>query len=135
MSTCTHYLPTTNDGGHCRINAFGNGVMVGPKICRVCPSYDGPAPAVAAGDDRGVASTVHSRLPGLGTVVEKIAKPFARVLKSDCLDDRGALKLESGCAKRRDALNRVRLPSIGRDALPRVQADQQVGPTAGEVSS
>jgi hypothetical protein len=29
----------------------------------------------------------------------------------------------------------VRLPSIGRDALPRVQADQQVGPTAGEVSS
>jgi hypothetical protein len=44
---------------------------------------------------------------GLGDLVEILAKPVARILKLDCLDDQGKLKPESGCAKRRDGLNRL----------------------------
>ena len=44
---------------------------------------------------------------GLGDIVEMLAKPVARILKMDCLDKDGKLKPESGCAKRRHALNRI----------------------------
>ena len=47
---------------------------------------------------------------GLGDIIERAAKPFARAIGADCLDAHGALKPDSGCAKRRDALNRVRWP-------------------------
>ena len=43
----------------------------------------------------------------LGDLVEKLAKPFAKALYLGCLDKDGKLKQESGCAKRRDALNRL----------------------------
>jgi len=44
---------------------------------------------------------------GLGDIIEILAKPVARALKLSCLDGEGKLKPESGCAKRRDALNRL----------------------------
>jgi len=49
------------------------------------------------------------RLPGLGDRVEKILKPIAVALGSDCLDEHHNLKPDSGCAKRRDALNALTL--------------------------
>ncbi len=48
---------------------------------------------------------------GLGDLVEKLAKPIAKALKMDCLDEQHHLKPDSGCAKRRDALNKIRLTS------------------------
>lgn len=41
-----------------------------------------------------------------GDVVEKAAKPIARVLKLSCLDRNGKLKPQSPCGKRKAALNR-----------------------------
>jgi hypothetical protein len=46
---------------------------------------------------------------GLGDLVETAAKPIAKALKLDCLDSSGNLKPESGCAKRKAALNRIKL--------------------------
>lgn len=42
---------------------------------------------------------------GLGDMFEVAAKPVAKVLGLPCLDAQGRLKPDSGCAKRRDALN------------------------------
>lgn len=50
------------------------------------------------------------RLPtrlGLGDIVEKLAKPIAKLLKLDCLEPSGKLKPCSPCARRRDAMNRI----------------------------
>lgn len=43
---------------------------------------------------------------GLGDIVEAMAKPIARALHLDCVDKNGNLKAESGCAKRKEMLNR-----------------------------
>jgi hypothetical protein len=43
----------------------------------------------------------------LGDRAERLAKPIAKALRLNCLDAAGNLKPESGCAKRRDALNRL----------------------------
>jgi hypothetical protein len=43
----------------------------------------------------------------LGDRVERLVKPIARALRLKCLDENGNLKPESGCAKRRDAMNRL----------------------------
>lgn len=49
----------------------------------------------------------HPQPHGLGDVVEKMAKPIARALGLDCLDQTtGELKPESKCAQRRKWLNR-----------------------------
>jgi hypothetical protein len=43
----------------------------------------------------------------VGDTISLIATPIAKALKLPCIDPKtGKLKLESGCAKRRDALNR-----------------------------
>jgi hypothetical protein len=42
---------------------------------------------------------------GLGDRVEQMAKPIAKLLGLDCLDAQGRLRVDSGCAKRRDRLN------------------------------
>lgn len=47
---------------------------------------------------------------GLGDIVEIVAKPIARALNLPCLDGQGNLKPGSGCAKRRDYLNRITKP-------------------------
>jgi len=47
----------------------------------------------------------------LGDWVEQFAKPIAKALKMTCLDENGNLKPESGCAKRRDLLNRLTTPN------------------------
>jgi hypothetical protein len=45
---------------------------------------------------------------GLGDVVERIAKPIAKALNLPCLDkSTGQLRPESGCAKRRDRMNKA----------------------------
>jgi hypothetical protein len=45
--------------------------------------------------------------PGLGDLVSKIATPIARALNLDCIDpETNNLKPDSGCAQRRDALNK-----------------------------
>jgi hypothetical protein len=43
----------------------------------------------------------------LGDLVERLAKPVAVALKLPCLQPDGALKPDSPCAKRRDALNQI----------------------------
>jgi len=43
----------------------------------------------------------------LGDMVEKIAKPIAKVLRMNCLDKDGNLKPESGCGKRKAWLNKI----------------------------
>jgi len=48
----------------------------------------------------------------LGDLVEKMAKPIAKALRLDCIDKDGSLKPDSGCAKRRDALNRLTNPAL-----------------------
>ena len=47
---------------------------------------------------------------GVGDMVEVVAKPIARLMGADCLDEQGNLKPDSGCARRKAACNRVRLP-------------------------
>ena len=42
---------------------------------------------------------------GLGDMVETVAKPIAKVLKMDCLDQNEQLKPQSPCWKRRAWLN------------------------------
>lgn len=67
----------------------------------------GPTPPV---DDKAVVAKLAGAEPkqaGLGDVVERLAKPVAKALGLGCLDAQGKLKPESGCAKRRDALNRM----------------------------
>lgn len=102
--TCAHYMPATDDGGFCRINARGAGVMVGRSICRMCASYSGPPRMGSATVPVARAGVTPA---GLGDLVEKLVKPIARAIKSDCLDERDALKPGSPCAKRRDALNKL----------------------------
>jgi hypothetical protein len=54
---------------------------------------------------------------GLGDVVSKVATPIARALGMDCIDKKtNELKPDSGCAKRRDALNGIHLPFGGAGA-------------------
>lgn len=45
---------------------------------------------------------------GIGDVVERLAKPIAKALNLPCLDKTtGNLRPESGCAKRRDRMNKA----------------------------
>lgn len=54
---------------------------------------------------------------GLGDAIASVATPIARALKMDCIDKgTGGLKPESGCAKRRDALNK-KVPSLTHPKL------------------
>jgi len=75
-----------------------------PKNCRECRANTEFRAASAlpneCGDTKGPAT-------GLGDIVEKLAKPIAKALGLGCLDKAGKLKPESGCAKRRDAMNRL----------------------------
>ncbi|MGA2140688.1 MAG: hypothetical protein ABSH14_17690 [Verrucomicrobiia bacterium] len=81
--------------------------------CAVC-GYCRPDPTSAIGFPP-LSPSVVGRVPsrgashGLGDRIEKILKPVARALGSKCLDEHDNLKPDSWCAKRRDALNRVRL--------------------------
>lgn len=79
-------------------------------LCRACPTPCNPLPRMAdltfkCPLDRWPAIDLPSS--GLGDWVERFAKPIARALRLDCLDKEGQLKPESGCAKRRYALNKM----------------------------
>lgn len=43
----------------------------------------------------------------LGSMIELLAKPMAQLMKLPCLDEKGQLRPESGCAKRRDRMNNI----------------------------
>ena len=47
----------------------------------------------------------------IGSLIERMAKPIAKAMKLSCIDERGELKPESGCAKRRNALNKIMFPT------------------------
>lgn len=50
--------------------------------------------------------------PGLGDLVASIATPIARAFRLPCIDpETKQLRPESGCAKRKAALNAIRLPT------------------------
>jgi len=51
-----------------------------------------------------------TQFQGLGDRIERLAKPIAKALRLPCLDKTGNLKPESGCAKRRDAMNKLFQP-------------------------
>ncbi len=56
----------------------------------------------------GIATFTPAHPRGLGDLVEKAAKPIARVLRLPCVNQAtGALDLQSPCAKRRELLNRA----------------------------
>ena len=44
---------------------------------------------------------------GAGDIVEMLAKPIAKAMKMDCLDDKGSLKPDSPCGRRKRHLNRI----------------------------
>lgn len=47
-----------------------------------------------------------AKMRGLGDLVEKIVKPFAKAFKNPCVEkESGRLKTGSPCQKRRDKLN------------------------------
>ncbi len=46
---------------------------------------------------------------GLGDVVEVIAKPVAKAFRLGCIDEKGKLREDSKCAKRREFLNKLRI--------------------------
>lgn len=56
------------------------------------------------------APTLLQRL-ALGTRIEKLAKPIAKVLGLPCLEKDGTLQPKSPCAQRRDLLDGKRPPS------------------------
>lgn len=46
-------------------------------------------------------------ITGAGDVIEMLAKPIAKLMKIPCLDAEGKLRVGSGCAQRRDAMNKM----------------------------
>ena len=81
------------DSGHCRSRAH----------CRACRSDPAWRASVGAPDE-----CPHG-IRGLGDIVERLAKPIARVLGLPCLDESSRLRPGSPCAKRRDRLNAASL--------------------------
>lgn len=84
--------------GVCRLRCAGH--------CQQCVDDAGWRASVGTtdpcGDVRGPWRT------GLGDLVAKVATPIARLLRLGCIDPKTKeLRPESGCAKRRDALNRI----------------------------
>ena len=55
----------------------------------------------------GAPDTCPHGVTGLGDLIEKIARPIAKLLGIPCHDKKGQLKPESNCAKRRDKLNKI----------------------------
>lgn len=77
------------------------------EACRTCPTPCKPLPVIT--DESAKCPLEPSRWPdgsGLGSLLEMIAKPIAVSLKLKCVDEKGALRPDSGCAQRRDWLNR-----------------------------
>jgi hypothetical protein len=65
------------------------------------PSYKTCLLCIGRGDNK--------KRIGLGDVVEAIVKPGAKALRLPCLDESSNLKPDSGCAKRKRALNKIHL--------------------------
>ncbi len=73
----------------------------------VATSSDGIFLEIDAEKFAALRRTARPKSLGLGDLVEKAAKPIAKALRLDCLDERGELKPESKCAKRKRWLNRL----------------------------
>ena len=91
-------------GGKCRM--FERGITA---HCAWCLSHAGDGFPKKC--PHGVTASSIKQRPGLGDVVERLAKPIAKVLGLSCLDAHGALKPGSECARRRDWLNRLGPPA------------------------
>lgn len=57
--------------------------------------------------ERAISARVSTPSRGVGTILERMLKPLARKLSLMCLDDNGQLRKNSGCARRRDWLNKL----------------------------
>ena len=78
------------------------------EACKTCPTPCVPLPdAKDLSAKCPLSRWAEPPKAGLGTVIENLVKPFARAIKAPCLDPNGKLNPESGCAKRRDTLNRM----------------------------
>jgi hypothetical protein len=91
---------------HCAVcrNSRGFRESLLKRGCVDVVDFDCPE-AARIGQTKGLPEMERKR--GLGDVVEGLVKPIAKALGLRCLDAEGKLRPESGCAKRRDALNRV----------------------------
>lgn len=86
------------------------------RLCRLCPTPCTPRPAVSILTNK--CPLPEPRWPevtlprqGLGDWLAKFATPFARIIGLNCVDRKtGQLLPESGCARRKAALNRLTLP-------------------------
>ena len=65
-----------------------------------------PRPGARGPYRSGAAPEAAAAKPGLGDIVEKLVHPIAVALKLPCLE-KGKLKPQSPCAKRRDRLNKL----------------------------
>jgi hypothetical protein len=98
--TCPHQsMPPDKDTGRrlCSLGRFGGRPWAGQ--CAACQR---------AGLDRHL----------IGDALERLAKPLAKALRLDCLDDADKLKLGSPCAKRRDRLNEAHAKARRRLTAP-----------------
>jgi len=87
--TCPHQTqPPGKDTGRrfCDLGRFGGRVFLGQ--CEAC---------IKAGANKPLA----------GDQLEKLFKPIAKALGLPCLDASGTLRHDSGCAKRRDKINKI----------------------------
>jgi hypothetical protein len=75
----------------------------------VAERYAGPTGTIELSIDQlRTLRKATSRRLGLGDLVASVATPIARALRLPCIDPATKqLRPESGCAKRRDALNRL----------------------------
>lgn len=87
--TCTEHRAHC---GWCRSHSeFSTSKMPNGKWPEVCPE--------------GFTTENLPEVKGIGSLVEKLAKPIAKALGLPCLDKGGNLNPASPCGRRRDALN------------------------------
>lgn len=78
------------------------------RACDTCPDRCRPDPDWESGEG-GCPLARWPVIPpgGLGSLIETLVKPLAKSLRLGCIDEQGNLRPESGCAKRRDTLNKI----------------------------
>lgn len=85
------------DSQHCQSRAH----------CFTCRRDAAWRKSVGAPEQCPIGVTDQTAKRRLGDIVEAVAKPIAKALGMQCLDEQANLKPQSPCAKRRDALNSI----------------------------
>ena len=83
---CQHATAVAKNINKCALNFYGG--TPSTSVCEAC-------------------IVNNQNKPGLGDIIERLAKPIAVALRLPCLDENKNLRPESPCAKRRDALNKL----------------------------